>query len=662
VILCTSRSSDALSLKPYVLRLPSKSESLDARDSHCASNTRSVSQKQQLDPYRNLRIHRFSHIPSASPPSTMKSIYSLPSRRSRRQSSIPHYQTFPTPPPRSRGKQLSRSGSNEQDDEADAISSCSNHESPLPSGQLAILAVIALAEQTALNSISPYLPQMVAGFPGTDSSRIGLYVGAIGSAFASAQFTTGYFWGWLSDRIGRKPVILLGTLLTSLCFVAFGFCGKFWEAVVVQGLIGLVNGNQGVVSTCLGEITDRRNQSRAFVWLPVIYGIGAITGPAMGGLLVMEKNPWGKGKNPYPYLLPNMLAAAILMIDFVLTSIFLEESLDEARELPPLKERFNTLFAWMWQFISGATRPTYVRRRNFRRHRRGSMGSTGRRHGSMDSYTDAGDDSERESLLSLPEVFTQNTAALTSKAILNRNSLLLLGTYLVFQLSSIGFNTLYPIFAFAPPPIGRGISARSIGISLSAAGMATIFFQVFVFGKLKERVGNKATYGAGLGVFAVAMAAMPFVCYRDSAPLFGIGTGEVWMWIELGSILLLKTIASVGGLTSALLLITNSSPSPGALGALNGLAQTLSAAGRAIGPLISGGLFSAAANVMPKGELIPFGVFAGIAGVGFIASFWINGAKLESEEYQEEHPEEEEEDAEEDEEEDEENDQSEENV
>lgn len=128
---------------------------------------------------------------------------------------------------------------------------------------MAVLAIIALAEQTALNSISPYLPDMASTFPEVKQSQVGVYVGSIASAFALAQFSTNYFWGWLSDRIGRKPVILLGTFLTAMCFVAFGFCKNLAQAIVVQALMGVVNGNQGLVSTCLGEITDRSNQSQA---------------------------------------------------------------------------------------------------------------------------------------------------------------------------------------------------------------------------------------------------------------------------------------------------------------------------------------------------------------------------------------------------------------
>lgn len=64
---------------------------------------------------------------------------------------------------------------------------------------------------------------------------------------------------------------------------------------------------------------------------------------------------------------------------------------------------------------------------------------------------------------------------------------------------------------------------------------------------------------------------------------------------------------------------------------MNGLAQTLSAAGRAAGPFLSGGLFSLATNVKPKGEALAFGVFGGIAFAGFIMSFGIHGEGLEDE-------------------------------
>ena len=75
--------------------------------------------------------------------------------------------------------------------------------------------------------------------------------------------------------------------------------------------------------------------------------------------------------------------------------------------------------------------------------------------------------------------------------------------------------------------------------------------------------------------------------------------------------------------------ITNSAPDHVVLGSLNGLAQTLSAAGRAAGPFLSGSLFSLATKVKLKGEALAFGVFGGVAVIGFLLSFGIRSRELE---------------------------------
>lgn len=481
-----------------------------------------------------------------------------------RQSSTFHYQSFPTAPPNSRGKPPASSdhstGSNRSGPERPGSQASSHHDSPLPTKQLAVLAVIALAEQTALNSISPYLPDMASTFPEVGDGQVGLYVGLIASAFALAQFCTNFFWGWLSDRIGRKPIVLTGTLLTAACFVAFGFCRTLWQAILVQVLMGLVNGNQGVISTCLGEITDRSNQSKAFTYLPVVYGLGGITGPVVGGLLVFKELPWAKGKpNPYPYLAPNLLAAGVLIIDLVITMLFLEESLEAAQDLPPLGKRIGNIFTWLWQF-SSSTRPSYVRRskKTQEEHDRrvANRANTAANRNAIDDDDDDDESSDEEGgeLLHLLPDTGDNLA---KKAVFNRDTVLLLATFLIFQLANISYNSLYPIFAQANPPTGRDLSPEEIGLSLGFAGLVTIVFQIGVFGKMRDKLGNKVSYRVGFAGFVIAFVLMPFVGYKDGSKGMGAETtaGKVWLWVELGGVLIIKTVAAVGCLTSALLLV-----------------------------------------------------------------------------------------------------------
>ncbi|KAJ5203866.1 uncharacterized protein N7498_004745 [Penicillium cinerascens] len=535
-----------------------------------------------------------------------------------RRSSTQHYQTFDTPPPKSRGRP--NSGQSESSGEAshDYHHDLTEHhtQSPLPKKQMAVLAMIALAEQTALNSISPYLPDMASTFPEVEPSQVGVYVGSIASAFALAQFGTNYFWGWLSDRIGRKPVILLGTLLTALCFVAFGFCKTLWQAIAVQAIMGVVNGNQGLVSTCLGEITDRSNQSQAFTYLPVLYGIGGITGPLLGGLLVFERNPFTGNKSTYPYLAPNLFSAFILLVDFVLTALFMEESLEDADTLPKFGKKVRSLFSWIWQFTGFSPHPTYLRVPD---------GPIRRNTGDSQEH-----DSDLDSASEVSSQSHQHVEELTWDEIYTRDTMLLLITYLIFAFCNVSFNSLFPIFAQAKPPMGRHLTPSEIGLSQGFAGIVTIIFQICIFNRLRDKMGNRWSYRAGLFGFVVSFLLMPFIGYKseDSKGLTG---KSALMAVELCLVLLVKTIASVGGLTSALLLVTNTAPNHAVLGALNGLAQTLSAAGRSVGPFLSGGLFSLTAKIQPKGEALAFGVFGAVSFIGFIMSFGIRGRSLEAE-------------------------------
>lgn len=116
----------------------------------------------------------------------------------RRTSSF-HYQTFPTTPPAASGPPPGEgdpslyqtlSGVHSDGASSRTCGTGGKGHTPIPINQLIILAVISLAEQTALNSISPYLPEMVGTFPGVDKKNVGLSVGVIASSFAAAQFSS----------------------------------------------------------------------------------------------------------------------------------------------------------------------------------------------------------------------------------------------------------------------------------------------------------------------------------------------------------------------------------------------------------------------------------------------------------------------------------------
>ena len=108
------------------------------------------------------------------------------------------YQTFPTPPPKTPLEQPPSADLLGDDDDtasgADDEEDDENEDdiTPLPVRQLLLLAFLSLSEQTALNSISPYLPEMVVSMPSIPADDKGVYVGILASAFALAQLSTNF--------------------------------------------------------------------------------------------------------------------------------------------------------------------------------------------------------------------------------------------------------------------------------------------------------------------------------------------------------------------------------------------------------------------------------------------------------------------------------------
>ena len=88
------------------------------------------------------------------------------------------------------------------------------------------------------------------------------YAGILISAFSLAEALTGFYWGGLSDRIGRKPVLLLGCAGTMLSLLVPGLAPNYWIALMGRALGGMLNGSIGVIQTMVGELVTNPDHER----------------------------------------------------------------------------------------------------------------------------------------------------------------------------------------------------------------------------------------------------------------------------------------------------------------------------------------------------------------------------------------------------------------
>ncbi|KAJ1976010.1 hypothetical protein H4R33_006533 [Dimargaris cristalligena] len=530
---------------------------------------------------------------------------------------------------------------------------------PLPRRQITVLLLFRISEPISFTVLFPFVYFMVRDFHITDDPKeIGFYVGLVASAFSIAQLTTGMLWGFLSDRIGRRPITLLGVMGTIVCSVLFGMSQSLAWAVTVRALWGALNGNTSTAKTIMAEITDETNQARGFSLLPLCRNLGSIVGPMIGGLLSnpVDNYPSIFGDSvlfaKYPYLLPCLFCAALSTCSWVLGYFYLEETLN--REMPKVRNLASASGTTLVDECDSNTRadtakPTTgnskvstlslsssdsISELNERHTLLGhsSTTTTGSRYNTISTLphqvrSDIGpkavisaeiDDvdfsgrpllaaSQSASLEGLPEPHTkpQPSAWASVTAAFNRDSLKCITGYFGLALLGIMFDELYPVWSATDPDLGGiGLTTKTIGLTLSIAGVSVLYVQIVMYPKVQRYLGSLLCFRYGALLFSILLFAFPFISLLEadrrtghSADFHNSTEAEpqpirTVTWIALIAALFAKVCGGTLCFTSANILINNSVPNRAALGTVNGFTQSVGSLARAIGPMLAGILWS----------------------------------------------------------------------
>ncbi len=179
--------------------------------------------------------------------------------------------------------------------------------------RLMVIFLIVLVDVLGFGLILPLLPFYAKQFGVTSQLLIGL----LASSYAVASLIGSPLLGRLSDRYGRRPILLVSIAGSLVGYVILGIAGAFWMLFLSRIVDGLTAGNFTVAQSYITDVTDAKNRARGLGLTGAAFGLGFLIGPPVGGLLTEHAAAWA--------------AVAMTALNMILVFFLLPESLSQER-------------------------------------------------------------------------------------------------------------------------------------------------------------------------------------------------------------------------------------------------------------------------------------------------------------------------------------------
>lgn len=199
--------------------------------------------------------------------------------------------------------------------------------SPNPRRQAPVLAVLFLVVFINLVGFGLVVPLLPFFAQSLDAQA--WQITLMFSAYSLGQFFAEPFWGRLSDRIGRKPVLLITLSANAIGYLALAFVPNIWLAIAVRLFTGLGAGNISTVQGYIADVTPPAERAGRMGMIGAAFGLGFIVGPGLGGLLAQPQ------MGHIGYQLPIFAAAALAALASAGVAVFLKESRAKADPAAP---------------------------------------------------------------------------------------------------------------------------------------------------------------------------------------------------------------------------------------------------------------------------------------------------------------------------------------
>lgn len=182
------------------------------------------------------------------------------------------------------------------------------------------LLLVVFVDLVGFGLLTPLIPFYVL--------RTGVSVDAVTlivAAYSLTQFVCMPLWGHLSDRIGRRPVLMISMAGHVATYVLLGFAETWWMLLIVRVLGGATAANLATAYAYAADVTPREGHAKAFGKISAAFGLGFVIGPAIGGFLA-----GGGDMAQANFALPAFFAAGLSVVSCIMIYLFLPESLQKA--------------------------------------------------------------------------------------------------------------------------------------------------------------------------------------------------------------------------------------------------------------------------------------------------------------------------------------------
>ncbi|KAJ5918740.1 hypothetical protein N7454_009884 [Penicillium verhagenii] len=409
-----------------------------------------------------------------------------------------------------------------------------------------LLCYARAIEPLAFFSIFPYVSQMVQDNGHVSDADIGFYSGLIESLFSLTQALVMIFWGKLSDRIGRKPVLVFSLVGVTLATGLFGLAKTIPQMILFRCIAGVFAGTIVTIRTMIAEHSTPKTQARAFSWFAFSGNLGIFLGPLLGGVLAnpVSQYPSIFGGNRffehYPYALSSWVVALVGATAAISSALFVKETL----------KKEPVVAADHVGDEAAAQAPAQT--------------------GNMSTWQ----------LLNAPGVAT------------------VLYIYGHTMVLAFAYTAIVPVFWFTPITLGGyGFTPMQISLLMGMNGAAQAAWLLLIFPPLQRKIGSN-------GVIRLCAAAYP--CFLLTMPIGnmllrnGTDASIKAFWVITPVSLIIGCGVSMS-FTAVQLAINDVAPSPRVLGTLNALSLTGVSCLRAFSPALFTTLYALGARTQLAG-------------------------------------------------------------